>query len=65
MVITRDGFFYPFLTLIIDSFLAHLKKPHSILEKHETDFQKTLNTSTCGQRAAVRFLSFPQAGTGI
>ena len=58
-MIERDGFFYPILIRIMDTFI-----PHFILDNNE----KTTRT-TGGQRLAdVRLfflLSFPWAGTGF
>ena len=82
MVIARDGFFYPILTKIMDSFSCsplntsfHTRKTWKSLpenpeytEMPHSDVVLTLqwpHRSTCCQRAAVHFLSFPQAGMAM
>ena len=39
MVMTTDGFYYPTITRIMDSFLAHHQIPHFISKKHENDLK--------------------------
>ena len=75
-----NGFFYPVLTRIMYSFLAHLI-PHLYLKKIEQAYQKILNTLRCNMVTSFQhyngvtdhvrtacgycFLSFPKTGTGM
>ena len=47
MVISKDGFFYPTLTRIMDTFSCSPLYTSFYIGKHEKDFQKILNTLRC------------------
>ena len=47
MVIARDGFFYPTLTRIMDSFSCSPLHTSFYVGKYEKDFEKILNSLRC------------------
>ena len=73
--IVRDGFFYPILELIMDSFSCSPLNTSFCIGKNMKKTLRIMNMLRCDmvtsfkhynditdRRAAVRFLSFPRAG---